>query len=702
MPQIPLPPTDERGSVTDTGQGFTTGLLPWTSFHDSDERVPQLQWPRSILAYEKMLNDTQLKGLYLGSTLPLMRYRWVLDPNGAAPATVDRISKNYGLEIQGSDPGPVARKRGRFKFQEHLRLALKSLYLGHYPFEQVGDVADDGTWNLRKLAARPPKTLQEIAVDKDGGLRFIRQALGAQSPEIPVDRLVVYVWDQDPGNWTGKSLFRACYRNWLIKDRLLRVDAILQERAGGVPVGKAPKGATPAEVAAFSQMAQDFKVGEHSGGAVPFGGDLRIERPGTGDAWNSIRGHNEEMARSFLAMFMQLGTTATGSRALGAELIDYFALALDSYTYWFCETFNEHVIEDDVDWNEGEGAPAPLLCAERNEDPELQVADLAMLVDKGVIQVDQELEDAVRKKHDLPLRSTPRQLPPATPPPNGTAPAPPSPPATASRAERQGRAVQLAKDAGSPIPLPDRPLRRQPYEHEVKAAVDFKAMDAQFVSERDALVGKYIEARSAQVDEIFDAIKAAKGDLAKIAVIAATPVGGDDIAKAMVDMAGKGAIAAWEEAKAQGSKVAKPDLATVEEAIGARAGAVEAMLARDLSGAASRKAVLLTGGSMDSGAVAAAVKDYILGLTSGYLEEQLGGALTQAQNAGRKEVMREANPTNIYASELLDDATCENCTAIDGETYTKLEDAEADYPTGGFADCLGGARCRGTLVAVYE
>ena len=72
-----------------------------------------------------------------------------------------------------------------------------------------------------------------------------------------------------------------------------------------------------------------------------------------------------------------------------------------------------------------------------------------------------------------------------------------------------------------------------------------------------------------------------------------------------------------------------------------------------------------------------------------------------AQNTGRRAVFDQSGPGTIYASELLDAATCDNCAADDGKEYSGLREAEMDYPTGGNAECLGGPRCRGTLVKVH-
>jgi hypothetical protein len=56
-----------------------------------------------------------------------------------------------------------------------------------------------------------------------------------------------------------------------------------------------------------------------------------------------------------------------------------------------------------------------------------------------------------------------------------------------------------------------------------------------------------------------------------------------------------------------------------------------------------------------------------------------------------------------YANETLDANTCRNCAAVDGRWLgNSLEEVERTYPNGGYIDCLGRERCRGTVVAVFR
>jgi hypothetical protein len=404
------PPTDEIGVVAQAG------MSGWAAFaYDELETVPELQFPESIRMYNNMRNDSQIEGLHAGCTWPILRYKFMIDPNGCDPAKVKKLAADINIPIKGDDPtAPKPRTKDRFVLRTHLRDVFKTLLSGFYPFEQVGRVKDDdGLWHLRKLAPRPPITVQEIRTSPtgDGGLVSIVQNISGPMgfgavPEIPVDRLVMYVWEKEGANWHGRSMLRAIYRNWLIKDRLLRVDAVKHERNGmGVPVAFGAPGMTNGELQALARLAQSYKAGESAGAAFPYQTDLKLlgVQGSLPDTIASINLHNEEMARRWLMMFLQLGSTLHGSRSLGKDFVDYFQLAQEHVANWALDTFNEHVVEDWWDWNYGEDEEyAPFVMYERDDDPRFAAADLALMIQNKVIQVDDEIEQAVREAMDLP------------------------------------------------------------------------------------------------------------------------------------------------------------------------------------------------------------------------------------------------------------------------------------------------------------
>lgn len=406
-------PTTELGGVLG-GALSPIGMGPWSwsTWQDTEEFVPELVWPRSVTTYRKMAADSQLSALFKATMYGVMKFKWSIDPNGQEEMAA-KLSRDYNLPILGAKVNQRYRAKRRFAFNDHMRKAFYAGKAGHYYFEQVGKIQDDGKWHLRKLAERPPSTIQDFRIAEDGGLISIIQNIPrggnywGSLPEIPIDRLVGYVWEQEGSNWAGKSWFRDCYKNWVIKDRLMRIDAVNHERAGGVPYIEAHPGASFAEIQKLNEMAQAFRIGDTSGGAVPNGAKLVIAKGTNSSVIESIKYHDEAMARAWMLMVMQLGMTETGSRALSRTFIDFWGHGLATMADWFRDVFNEHVIEDDIDWNFGEDIDqVPLLTYEY--DPEFVIGDLKEAVANGIIETDDELEHYARKEMGLPVKGTAR------------------------------------------------------------------------------------------------------------------------------------------------------------------------------------------------------------------------------------------------------------------------------------------------------
>lgn len=400
----PAPPISERGYVTQTTNW-------WSS--DEFEQTPELRWPLSIDVFDKMRRtDAQVASVLRAVTLPVRRTTWRIDPNGARDEVVQQIALDLGLPIVGGEV-PATRTRDRFSWPNHLRLALLMLPFGHMFFEQNVRIDDAGKARLRKLGPRMPRTLTAVNVADDGGLVSIEQAAGASKVEIPVNRLVAYVHDQEGGNWLGSSLLRPAYKHWIIKDRLLRVQAQTIDRNGmGIPLYQgAPNEESLADGAA---LAQAWRSGDNSGAAVPNGSDLVLRGvEGTlPDADPAIRYHDEQIARAVLAHFLNLGTE-TGSWALGSTFADFFTLSLQALAEQIADVSTQHIVEDLVDWNWGVDESAPrIVFDEIGSQMPANAQAIKMLVDAGVIFPDRVLEEAMRQLHGLPPKDLP---PPAAP-----------------------------------------------------------------------------------------------------------------------------------------------------------------------------------------------------------------------------------------------------------------------------------------------
>lgn len=392
---------------------------------DDDEKVPELVWPLNIKVYDEMRRqDAQVISVLRAVKLPIQRTPWRIDPNGAPQEVVDFVAANLGLPVKGVVAESMPRRRDRFSWSDHLHHALTSLDFGHAYFEQVYRIQRDAFGipraYIRKLGWRPPATISKVDVAADGGLVAIEQGmLGASNHRMEVARLVAYANEREGGNWLGRSMLRPAYKYWLLKDRMLRVQAQTIDRNGmGIPVVSAPK--LPdnlldaAEykryvkelVAEGLKVARNLRSGRSAGASVANGGDVKlIGVEGTlPDADKPIRYYDEQIARAVLAHFLNLGgDNSTGSYALGDTFADFFTMALQTVALSIADVANQHIVEDLVDINFGPEVTAPLIVFDEIG-RSLTSTALRELIDSGAIEPDETLETFIRRANGLPAK----------------------------------------------------------------------------------------------------------------------------------------------------------------------------------------------------------------------------------------------------------------------------------------------------------
>lgn len=178
-----------------------------------------------------------------------------------------------------------------------------------------------------------------------------------------------------------------------------------------------------------------------------------------------------------------------------------------------------------------------------------------------------------------------------------------------------------------------------------------------------------------------------------------TEAAADLLAGHMENMAETGANGIASEAAHQDTEV-EPQIPAAG-VLAAVAGVVVAGLAAGLASAAASEALRVVRPDSQGMEVARHVDEYIRGLRDRALRDQLGGALTNAQNKGRFETMLAAPPAAWYASERNDPNACDPCRKIDDHKFDSLGEAMLAYPNGGYVNCEGGIRCRGTIVPVW-
>ena len=386
--------------------------------------TPDLQFPYNTVIYDRMRrSDAQIAALLQSIRLPILGAKPILQTEDVRPVVADFVTSQLGLD----DRGRARRRRSGIVWSEHVHHTLLMLVYGFMPFETVyeagpppADLAGQGLppvmHHLRKLAPRMPRTLRRVVVARDGGLKgIVQQPLPdtnlvdnrtlIDGIYIPVEQLVMYVNDREGADWYGQSILRAPYKHWMIKDHLLRLGAQIVERNGmGVPV-VTYTGGNKAEAQAF---AESFRAGASAGGSVPEGTTVALVgvTGSTKDELPLVKYHDEAIARSALAMFLQLGTTDSGSRALGETQVDAFLRSLMAVLNNIAETTTEHVIRDLVERNFGPDEPYPVLTFDDLTTEMAPTIDgLVALAGAGLlgdVASDTELKESLRGRMGLP------------------------------------------------------------------------------------------------------------------------------------------------------------------------------------------------------------------------------------------------------------------------------------------------------------
>ena len=239
-------------------------------------------------------------------------------------------------------------------------------------------------------------------------------------------------------------------------------------------------------------------------------------------------------------------------------------------------------------------------------------------------------------------------------------------------------------------------------------------MDRAWTETVDSLVKDWVPILAAQREElhtqIIDAVNSGEPER-----LADLDVGTDDAAKllgaALLRFAQRAGEQQAREARAQGVTVPRwsiPDDDAALTAAGGRellrtvAQTTAGALGLGLIGSAIRRAQALIGSRRTGRQVADAVDDHLGSLSDASLRDALGAAATVAQNEGRLAVLTVAPEATYTSTEVLDRNSCPSCRKVDGTQYATLSAARADYPSGGYRDCDGFTRCRGTIVAVWN
>lgn len=413
-----LKPLSKEDLINELGVSGTTII---NGFIEEDYRS-DLQGREGCTTYEQMRkSDAQVFATLLACELPIRSTKWFIQPGTNAEGEIDDTCKEIADFVQYNLFEALENT-----FDDLLREILTMLPFGFSVFEKIYGLDQNGQVVLKKLGYRKQSTIYKWQTDS--GHPGIVQLVPGNTDDateaseknsnisIPIEKLVIFSFRKEGKNYEGASILRSAYKHWYIKDKLYKFDAVRHERQSvGIPIIYLPKSASAADKLEAQRIVRNVRSTEQTGIVMPGPKDdgwlfeFADTKGSSGtDLFESIKHHNREISKNVLAQFLELGDTASGSRALSESQGDLFLLSLGAIAKQIADTFNKDLIQELVNLNYDVGESSyPLLKFEKlgAVDYTALVGNIVSLTSGGLLETDEELEDYIRESLGLPAKA---------------------------------------------------------------------------------------------------------------------------------------------------------------------------------------------------------------------------------------------------------------------------------------------------------
>lgn len=398
-----------------TGTSLFAGYLAGADYN------PDLRGERGLAVWERMFNDGTARAVERAVTLPIRAAQLSVEPASDSPRHREMAERAERMLFA------LAPTWERTLFQ-----ALRYLRYGYYLFEKVWAVRD-GEYVIESLDPRPPKTILRWFVDERGRPAGVRQRVWVPAQfgfgtlptgmsreiDIPIERLLYLVNDPEGGDFTGESIGRPMYKHWFAKETLERILAIgVERREVGTEYAQLGPEASEQDARDMADILRNLHA--NAQGYILFPEKRVVETFGVfgqggtrGNGNQLIEYHRREMAVSFLAEFLTLGSGATGSYALAKDKSSFFLLALRAVADYVADAITDGVIWDYIRVNFAgvTRTDCPRLRFSRIETRNMQeyAATIVSLIGAGALTADAPLREAIRVELDLPEEEEPEE-----------------------------------------------------------------------------------------------------------------------------------------------------------------------------------------------------------------------------------------------------------------------------------------------------
>ena len=312
---------------------------------------------KGLSVYDDMLIDDQIKFCLALKKKGVVAPGWTIEPASDDPADIEVAEfVEYALNQMA---GTV---------ETALTGVLSALTYGYSVTEIVWNQYENGPYagrvGISGLKSKRPHGFM-FDVDQYGNLKpdgLLQTQLGAKEARLPVDKFLIYSYQQEFANHYGTSDLRSAYRPWWSKDNIIKFWNIYLERFGSpLAVGKYKTADPNAKTTLMNILSNlqnktsivhkdmDFDISL-----------LEASRRSTSDYQTALDFHDRAIARSILIPDRVFTAGEVGAYSQSQTHFDVVLWALESLRAELSETvMQEQLIWRLVDYNFSNVEEAP-------------------------------------------------------------------------------------------------------------------------------------------------------------------------------------------------------------------------------------------------------------------------------------------------------------------------------------------------------
>lgn len=214
---------------------------------------------------------------------------------------------------------------------------------------------------LASVANIRQRTIETFRIADDGALLFLEQWVQTNAYwrriQVPAERVLLWTYRRRGDDYWGVPPLRSLYKAWDYSRQLQDIAVLGFDKFGiGTPVAIAGDGWADGEYEKALEYFRQWRAGEHNGLVVPPGAEIKLEG-GEGTVHSAllefVKWYALAKAKVLLTQSTELGSTETGSRALGESFVEQTEGASQSDCEQIASILNERLIVPLIDWNFG-------------------------------------------------------------------------------------------------------------------------------------------------------------------------------------------------------------------------------------------------------------------------------------------------------------------------------------------------------------